>query len=121
MEVSGQPHAPATLPPETNSLGTHSIGSWRGPIPQQRKLSCSYGELKPKTEQPTIHSLYRRHSIGSLTDLYYRILKTIMCFTSAFYAAAMLVYLRKGNVQNVKLFILFRIRSARQVSCDCID
>jgi hypothetical protein len=31
MEVSGQPHAPATLYPGERTPGTHWIGGWVGP------------------------------------------------------------------------------------------
>jgi hypothetical protein len=37
MAVSGQLHAPATLPPETNSPDTHSNGSWRGSSTSAKK------------------------------------------------------------------------------------
>jgi hypothetical protein len=31
MEVSGQLHSPATLPPGKEPLGTHWVGGWMGP------------------------------------------------------------------------------------------
>jgi hypothetical protein len=31
MEVSGQLHAPATLPPRERDPGTHWVGGWVGP------------------------------------------------------------------------------------------
>jgi len=31
MEVSGELHAPAALPPRESAPGTHSIGRWVGP------------------------------------------------------------------------------------------
>jgi hypothetical protein len=53
MEVSGQHHAPATVP-LGNSPRIHCIGSWVGlgaslDVVHKKKISCTYWELNPES------------------------------------------------------------------------
>jgi hypothetical protein len=54
MEVSGQIHAPAALPPEKGAPGTHRIGGWVGPravldAVVKRKIPNLLRESNPST------------------------------------------------------------------------
>jgi hypothetical protein len=55
MEVSGQLHAPAALPPGERVSGTHSIGASVGPravldtAVVKRKIPSPHGESNPRT------------------------------------------------------------------------
>jgi len=54
MEVSGQLHAPATLPPEKELPGTRWIGGWLGlraglDLVVQRKIPIPCWESNPRT------------------------------------------------------------------------
>jgi hypothetical protein len=54
MEVSGQLHAPAALPPRERAPGTHWIGGWVGPraVPDvvvKRKIPSPRRESNPRT------------------------------------------------------------------------
>jgi hypothetical protein len=54
MEVSGQLHAPATLPPWERAPGTHCIGNWVSPraglnLMEKRKSLAPVGESKLET------------------------------------------------------------------------
>jgi hypothetical protein len=53
MEVSGQLHAPAALPPGERAPGTHWIGGWVGPravleAEEYQKICCQQGLLKER-------------------------------------------------------------------------
>lgn len=57
MEVSGQRHAPVTLPGVERNLGTHSVGGWVGyrtavDSLDKRKISCPYQESNPGVSRP---------------------------------------------------------------------
>jgi hypothetical protein len=54
MEVSGQLHAPVTLPPKEGEPGTHWIRGWVGPravldAVVKRKIPSPRRELNPRT------------------------------------------------------------------------
>jgi hypothetical protein len=55
MEVSGQLHAPAALPPRERAPGTHWIGGWVGPravldiAVVKRKIPSTRRESNPRT------------------------------------------------------------------------
>jgi hypothetical protein len=54
MEVSGQLHVPAALPPRERARGTHWIGSWVGPravldAVVKRKIPSPGRESNPRT------------------------------------------------------------------------
>jgi hypothetical protein len=54
MEVSGQLHAPAALPPGKEPPGTHWIGGWVGPgavldAVVKRKIPSPRRETNPRT------------------------------------------------------------------------
>jgi hypothetical protein len=54
MEVSGQPHAPAALPPKERTSGTHWIGGWVGPravldAVVKRRIPSPRRESNPRT------------------------------------------------------------------------
>jgi hypothetical protein len=62
MEVSGQLHAPATLPPGKEPLGTHWIGRWEGlradqDVREKRKSVASVGN-----RTPTVQPVARRYT-----------------------------------------------------------
>jgi hypothetical protein len=57
MEVNGQLHAPAALPPGKEPPGTHCIGGWVGPragldAVVRRKISSPYWDTNPPIIQP---------------------------------------------------------------------
>jgi hypothetical protein len=68
MEVSGQLHAPAALPPGERAPGTHSIGGWVGPTTglddvEKRKFLLPLGlELRPLGRPVRSQSLCRLRS-----------------------------------------------------------
>jgi hypothetical protein len=64
MEVSGQLHATAALPPEETAPGTHWIGGCLGPragpdAMVQRKISCPCRESNPgrPAHSPSLYRL----------------------------------------------------------------
>jgi hypothetical protein len=63
MEVSGQLHAPAALPPKERAPGTHWIGGWVGPravldAVVKRKIPNPRRESNPRT--PIVQSVAQR-------------------------------------------------------------
>jgi hypothetical protein len=68
MEVSGELHAPATLPPGKNP-GPHWTWTWVAPTASQvvlekRQMSHFFQVSKPRTVQHVAQSLYRLRSPG---------------------------------------------------------
>jgi hypothetical protein len=65
MEVSGQLHAPAALPPTEIAPGTQWIGGWVGPkaVPDavmKRKIPCSRLESNPRI--PIVQPVAQRYT-----------------------------------------------------------
>jgi hypothetical protein len=65
MEVSGQLHAPAALPPRERAPGTHWIGGWVGPravldAVVKRKIPSPGRESKPRT--PIVQPVAQRNT-----------------------------------------------------------
>jgi hypothetical protein len=65
MDVSGQLHAPATLPPGKALLGTHWIGGWVGPravldAVVKRKIPSHRQESNPRT--PIVQRVAQRYT-----------------------------------------------------------
>jgi hypothetical protein len=65
MEVSGQLHTPAALPPRERVHGTHWIGGWVSPravldAEVKRKIPSPRWELKPRT--PIIQPVDERYT-----------------------------------------------------------
>jgi hypothetical protein len=65
MEVSGQLHAPAALPPGERAPGTHWIGGWVGPTAVldavvKRTISSPRRELNPRT--PIVQPVAQRYT-----------------------------------------------------------
>jgi hypothetical protein len=63
MEVSGQIHAPAALPPRERDPGTHWVVGWVGPgaildAVVKRKIPSSLRESNPVT--PIVHPVAQR-------------------------------------------------------------
>jgi len=57
MDMSGQFHAPATLPPGKKALGTYCIGGWVGPrtgldVVVKRKIAIPCQNSKPQSSSP---------------------------------------------------------------------
>jgi hypothetical protein len=74
MEVNGQLHAPAALPPKQRAPGTHWIGGWLGPravlgAVVKRKIHCSRRESNPRT--PIIQPVAQRYIDWAITALTY--------------------------------------------------
>jgi hypothetical protein len=77
MEVSGQLHAPAALPPGGGSPGTHWIGGWVSPravldAVVKRKIPSPRRESNPRT--PIVQKVSNKNfgnvsSLGKLTKL----------------------------------------------------
>jgi hypothetical protein len=72
MEVNGQLHLPAALPPEKEPLVPHWIGGWVGPravldAVVKRKIPSPRKELNPRTPERPVRSqaLYRLRYRGS--------------------------------------------------------
>jgi hypothetical protein len=72
MEVSGQLHAPAALPPGEGTPGTHWIGGWVDPkagpddVEKRKSLTLPGLELRPFSRPSRSQSLYGLHYPGSL-------------------------------------------------------
>jgi hypothetical protein len=71
MEVSGQLHAPAALPPG-KSPGTHWIAGWMGPravlnAVVKRKIPSSHRESNRRT--PIVHPVAQRYTDWTITAL----------------------------------------------------
>jgi hypothetical protein len=62
MEVSGELHAPATLPPGKERPDTHWIGGWVGP--QSRSVRCAEEKNPAPAENrtPVDQSVARRYT-----------------------------------------------------------
>jgi hypothetical protein len=65
MEVSGQLHAPAALPPRERAPGAHCIGSWVRPravldAVMKRKIPNSRRESNPRT--PIVQPVAQRYA-----------------------------------------------------------
>jgi hypothetical protein len=65
MEVSGQLHAPAALPPRERTPGTHSIGGWMGlraglDTVVKRKIPSPRQESNPRT--PIVRPVAQRYT-----------------------------------------------------------
>jgi hypothetical protein len=65
MEVSGQLHTPAALPPRERAPGTHWIGGWVGPgaildAVVKRKIPSSRRESNPRA--PIVQSVAQRYT-----------------------------------------------------------
>jgi hypothetical protein len=72
MEVRGQVHAPAALPPRERSPGTHWIGGWVGPSAfldamVRRKTSSPCRESSPRT--PIVQPVAQRYTDWAITAL----------------------------------------------------
>jgi hypothetical protein len=70
LEVSGQRHAPAALPPGKETPGTHWIGGWVGhravlDAMVKRKIPSSRRESNPKT--PIFQPVYSGELLRFLT------------------------------------------------------
>jgi hypothetical protein len=73
MVVSGQLHAPATLPPRERGPGTHWIGVWVGPravldAVVKRKIHSPRRESNPRT--PIVQPVAQRYTDWAITALY---------------------------------------------------
>jgi hypothetical protein len=86
MDVSGQLHAPAALPPRERAPGTHWIGGWVGPraildavvkrkIPSPRRES----NLRTPIVQP-VTQRYTDWAITVLKDQATSIYYSLLCF-----------------------------------------
>jgi hypothetical protein len=64
MEVCGQFHAPAALPPEKESPGTHWVGSWGGGTQSRFGRSGGKNNSQPLTglEPPIIQPVPQRYT-----------------------------------------------------------
>jgi hypothetical protein len=72
MEVSGQLHTPATLPPGKEPPGTHWIGGWVGPravldAVVKRKIPSPRRESNPRT--PIVQPVTQSYTDWAITDL----------------------------------------------------
>jgi hypothetical protein len=72
MEVSGELHAPAALPPGETAPGTHWIGSWVSPrdvldAVVNRKMPSSRRESNPRT--PIVQPEAQRYTDWAITVL----------------------------------------------------
>jgi hypothetical protein len=71
MEVKGQLHTPAALPPGKRAPDTHWIGGWVGPravldAEVKRKIPSPRRELNPRTHQRNfseVRLLYKKRSL----------------------------------------------------------
>jgi hypothetical protein len=75
MEVSGQLHVPAALPPGKDlRLGTHLVGGWMGPrtgldaLGKSKFFPLPGLELRPLGHRARSQSLYRLRYPGSCRD-----------------------------------------------------
>jgi hypothetical protein len=73
MEVSGQFHAPAALPPGKEPPGTHLLGGLVGPravlnAVVKRKIPSPRRESNPRT--PTVQPVAQRYTDWAITALY---------------------------------------------------
>jgi hypothetical protein len=74
MEVSGQLHAPAALPPRERAPDTHWIGSWEDPraildAVVKRKIPSPRRESSPTT--PTVEPAVQRYTDWAITALHH--------------------------------------------------
>jgi hypothetical protein len=72
MEVSGQLHAPAALPPGKEPPGAHWIGGWVGPravldAVVKRKIPSPHRKSNPRT--PIVQPVAQRYSDWAITAL----------------------------------------------------
>jgi hypothetical protein len=62
MEVSGQLHAPAALPPKKRAPGTHWIGYWVGPSASLDRGEEKNSQPLPAFEPPNIQFVASRYT-----------------------------------------------------------
>jgi hypothetical protein len=74
MEVSGQLHAPAALPPGKEPPGTHCIGGWVGPrtvLDTVVKIKIPSPRRESNPRNPVVQSVAQRYTNWAITALIY--------------------------------------------------